>query len=126
MGKSPFTNNIEDEEFIYTTKSQIAALIDGDDDLCELLHVLVLFSPLDVELSDKENDLLKHFQHKITMMIHSHLIQKNDNLTALSKVTALVSMIKKFQQIGKILTYGMIKPVEYEDSIENITVQNMD
>ena len=126
MGKSPFTNNFEDEEFIYTTKSQIAALIDGDDDLCELLHVLVLFSPLDVELSDKENDLLKHFQHKITMMIHSHLIQQNDNLAALSKVTALVSMIKKFHQIGKILTYGMIKPVEYEDSIENITVQNMD
>ena len=76
MYKSPYTNSIEDEDFITTIKAQMAAIIDGDEDLCQLLNVLVLFSPLDVEMSQKEKDLWKNFQQKISMMIYTHLMQR--------------------------------------------------
>ena len=51
-------------------------IIDGDEDLGQLFHLLVLFSPIKVKLPEKETQMFKHFQQKITMMIYTHLMNR--------------------------------------------------
>ena len=49
-------------------------VLDNEKHLSRLVYLLALFSPVKLQIPEKENRLLLDYQQKISIMIYSHLM----------------------------------------------------
>ena len=89
--RSPFLKCAEDELFIKETVDKVKDIIDGDEHLAQLFQLLVCFSPLQegVLVDDKDMQIIKEFQEKVSIMIYTYLMKRSNNLKTLEKMTRL-------------------------------------
>merc|ERR1711892_274837 len=121
MLKSPWTPNIEDENFVEDTFEIFVNLVSGDVEVAKLLNLLALFSPVKVVLSTEETFYLKHFQRKISVEMYTHVLARDtcNNIDALERVTGLGKMIEKMNRCGEIFHDSIIYHSK-EDILEDI------
>ena len=74
FGKSPYAKSKTDEDFVDSTRQKLRNLIMSDEHLGRLVYLLALFSPVKLQIPEKENRLLLDYQQKISIMIYSHLM----------------------------------------------------
>ena len=74
MTKSPYAKRKSDEDFVASTSQKLGALLMSDEHLSRLVYLLALFSPVKLQIPEKENRLLLEYQQKISIMIYSHLM----------------------------------------------------
>lgn len=119
--KSPWAPHIEYEQFVYNNIETLVELVSGDVEIAKLLVLLALFSPVGIILGKEEASCLKQFQGKITIMIYSHLLDKEtfDNVTALESVSKLGKVLENMNRCGEIFHEGIIY-YEDEDSLQDI------
>ena len=85
-------------KFVYNNIETLE-LVSGDVEIAKLLVLLALFSPVGIILGKEEASCLKQFQGKITIMIYSHLLDKEtfDNVTALESVSKLEKVMENMK-----------------------------
>ena len=118
--KSPFMKNAEDEQFITDTVEKVKYIIDGDRNIAQLFQLLVFFSPVEIDLADKNIQIMKMFQDKISIMLYTYLLKRSSNLKTLDKMTKLVSLIDDCHKVGKLFSSGFLKTM---DAIEIDDIQ---
>ena len=120
MGKSPYACNWEDEIFMSNTVQKAQKLLDYDDKLCRLIFILAIFSPVNVDINDEEDKLLKYYQEKISIMIYKHLMSNpsSSNLKCLETMTRIVEIIIELNKMGNILKFGLLP--SSEENFDNI------
>ena len=74
MAKSPYAKSKNDEDFVDSTRQKLKFLLMSDEHLGRLVYLLALFSPVKLQIPEKENRLLLSYQQKISIMIYSHLM----------------------------------------------------
>lgn len=74
MGKSPYAKSKSDEDFVDSTKQKLRDLVMADQYFGRLIYLLALFSPVQIEIPEKENRLFLNYQQKISIMMYSHLM----------------------------------------------------
>ena len=74
MGKSPYAKSKSDEDFVVSTKQKLRDLVMADQYFGRLIYLLALFSPVKIEIPEKENRLFLNYQQKISIMMYSHLM----------------------------------------------------
>ena len=72
--KSPYAKCKSDEDFVDSTRQRLRDLLMSDQHLGKLIYLLALFSPVKLNMPEKENRLLLEYQQKISIMIYSHLM----------------------------------------------------
>ena len=72
--KSPYAQCKSDEDFVDSTRQKLRDLLMSDQHLGKLIYLLALFSPVKLNIPEKENRLLLEYQQKISIMIYSHLM----------------------------------------------------
>ena len=72
--KSPYAKSKNDEDFVDSTRQKLKFLLMSDEHLGRLVYLLALFSPVKLQIPEKENRLLLDYQQKISIMIYSHLM----------------------------------------------------
>ena len=110
--KSPFMENVEDEHFIKETILKVKHIIDGDENLAHLFQLLVCFSPVDLDLGDKNIRIMKEFQDKVSIMIYTYLLKRSSNLESLEKMTKLVSLVDDVHKMGKLFSVRHLQTTE--------------
>jgi len=113
--------SFSDEELLSHWKSNMNNLVGDDQHLCQLLHLLVLFSPVNVNLEERHKRLLKEYQQKISIMIYTHLMNRDgaENLEVLLKMTTLTSMIDDFHKLGKQMVTRLLPQNEDAQNAHN-------
>eukprot|EP00092_Neocalanus_flemingeri_P032297 GFUD01035114.1.p1 GENE.GFUD01035114.1~~GFUD01035114.1.p1 ORF type:complete len:135 (-),score=38.71 GFUD01035114.1:63-467(-) len=121
MMTSPWASSIADEEFVADTFKLLSELISGDEELGDLLCLLALFSPVDVQLSKEETFCLKQFQSKISTMVYNQVLCQEDceNIGAFERVARIVRIIEDLHKCGEIFHEGIIYH-DAEDNVEDI------
>jgi len=121
MMTSPWAPKIEHEEFVAETFQQLNEVIDGDKDVSQLLFLLALFSPVNIQTSAEETVCLKQFQSQMSMLVYSHVLgqQEMDNTSALEWVGRIGRIIQDLHKCGQIFSEGVIQYSE-EDIMEDI------
>ena len=74
MAKSPYAKSKIDEDFVDSTRQKLRDLLKSDEHLGRLVYLLALFSPVKLQIPEKENRLFLDYQQKISIMIYSHLM----------------------------------------------------
>jgi len=117
---TPYLKNYEDEVFLSQWKENLNNIVGDDRLLCQLLHLLVLFSPVNVSLEEGDKRLFKEYQQKISIMIYTHLMSREgtENLDVLLKMTTLTSMMTDFHKIGEIMMARFLPQNEAAQSVE--------
>ena len=110
--KSPFMENADDEHFINETVQKVKQILDGDVNLAHLFQLMVCFSPVDLDLGDKNIRIMKEFQDKVSVMIYTYLLKRSSNLKTLEKMTKLVSLVDDVHKVGKLFSVGFLKTME--------------
>jgi len=126
---TPFAKCYEDEEFVEQTIDKFQQFLCHDEELCELILLLAIFSPANVNLCEDQLRLVKHYQQKATFMIHKHLMARRnyDNLTSLVVMTKIVACINDLNRLGLIVQHGLLKKSHDEDEFgENFNIESID
>jgi len=123
---TPYAKSYEDEIFIENTMKNFQQCLCHDEVLLELILLLAIFSPVNVDLSEEQLRLVKHYQQKVSMMIYSHLMARRnyDNLTSLETMTKIVASIADLNRMGFIMQHGLLKNTHCE-SEECINIDNI-
>jgi len=110
MAKSPYAKSKNDEDFVDSTRQKLRDLLKSDEHLGRLVYLLALFSPVKLQIPEKENRLLLDYQQKISIMIYSHLMGRvgANNVASLNRMANVVSMMEDFKKVGKIFQSGLI------------------
>lgn len=74
MAKSPYAKSKSDEDFVDSTRQKLRDLVMADEYFGRLIYLLALFSPVKIEIPEKENRLFLNYQQKISIMMYSHLM----------------------------------------------------
>lgn len=124
---SPYAKCHEDETFMENTIRKFQEYLCQDDVLCELILLLAIFSPVNVDLREDQLKLIKHYQQKVSIMIYSHLMARrnHDNLTSLDTVTKIVTCIADLNKMGFIMQYGLLKNSHGENE-ECLNIDSID
>jgi len=116
--RSPFLKCAEDEIFITETVGKVKKIIDCDEHLAQLFYLLVCFSPAEEGgVEEKNIQIMKEYQEKVSIMIYSYLMKKSNNLKSLEKMTRLVSIVDDVHKIGQIFSTGLViasEPIELD------------
>ena len=85
-----------------------------------MMTLLVLFSPLQVNLSPEESLELKQYQSKLTMVIYNHLMSKPDydNMKALDRLSKLGQIIHRLRKCGEIMETKHLSPFGLDFQID--------
>ena len=73
---TPYAKCYEDEKFIDATIEKLRDFLCYDAVLCELILLLAIFSPVNVDLTVEKLRLVKHYQQKVSIMIYLHLMSR--------------------------------------------------
>jgi len=124
---TPYAKCYEDEKFIEATIEKIRTFLCHDAVLCELILLLAVFSPVNVDLSVEELSLVKHYQQKVSIMIYLHLMTRRnlDNFTSLDTMTRIAGCIADLNRMGFIMQHGLLKK-SHDENEESINIDSID
>ena len=74
LTKSPYAKSKSDEDFVDRTRQKLRDLVSADEYFTKLIYLLALFSPVNMQLPEKENSNFKDYQQKISIMTYSYLM----------------------------------------------------
>ena len=74
LTKSPYAKSQSDEDFVDITRQKLNELVQADEHFTKLIYLLALFSPVNIQLPEKENAQFKDYQQKISIMTYSYLM----------------------------------------------------
>merc|ERR1719397_998331 len=89
-----------------------------DQMLGRLLAMLVMFSPVEVELTRKEEATLKQFQSQVTIIMYNHILGTEENTGAVSRLSHLVDIIRDIHRCGVILWENILQACPDSDSLD--------
>ena len=74
LTRSPYAKSKADEDFVDRTRQKLRELVSSDEYFTKLIYLLALFSPVNMQLPEKENTHFKDYQQKISIMTYSYLM----------------------------------------------------
>jgi len=118
MQTSPWTESVEDEQFVVETHKQLDDLVKDDTTVSRLFTYLVLCTPTNNQSLDEGRELIE-IQKKIQSLLYNHMIKATiDNEETVNKrLSNLVSLVDRLHICG---------PIYQSKLLINLTINSSD
>jgi len=118
MQTSPWTESVEDEQFVAETHKQVEDLIKDDTTVSRLFTYLVLCSSTDKQ-SPNEGEELIQIQKKISSILYNHMIKipGYNEETARTRLSEFVNLVDRLHFCG---------PIYQSKLLINLTIDSSD